>query len=68
MAQTEAQIRASKKYRKKYEYLQARLTSEEKEAVIAHVESTKESLNDFMRRAFAETMERDDKARVAGEK
>lgn len=59
MAQTEAQLRASKKYRQKYEYLQARVTPEEKERVIAHVEATKESLNDFMRRAFAETIERD---------
>ena len=59
MAQTEAQIRASKKYRKKYVYLQARVTAEEKEAVVAHAESTGESLNDFMRRAFVETMERD---------
>lgn len=63
MAQTEAQIRANKKYRKKYEYLQARLSPEEKEAVIAHVETTRESLNDFMRRAFAETIERDTKAK-----
>lgn len=59
MAQTEAQLRASKKYRKKYVYLQARVTTEEKENVVAHAESTNESLNDFMRRAFAETMERD---------
>ena len=59
MAQTEAQLRASKKYRQKYEYLQARVTPEEKEHVIAHVETTKESLNDFMRRAFSETIERD---------
>ena len=62
MAQTEAQIRASKKYRKKYEYLQARVTPEEKDAIIAHSESTKESLNEFMRRAFSETMERDNKS------
>ena len=59
MAQTEAQMRASKKYRNKYEYLQARVTPEEKVRVIAHVESTHESLNDFMRRAFSETIERD---------
>lgn len=59
MAQTEAQLRASKKYRKKYEYLQARVTPEEKEIVTAHVVTTGESLNDFMRRAFAETIERD---------
>lgn len=59
MAQTEAQLRASKKYRKKYVYLQARITAEDKERIVAHAESTNESLNDFMRRAFEETIERD---------
>ena len=59
MAQTEAQLRASKKYHQKYEYLQARVTPEEKETVMAHAEAMGESLNAFMRRAFAETMERD---------
>ncbi len=59
MAQTEAQLRASKKYHQKYEYLQARVTPEEKEAVTAHAEAMGESLNAFMRRAFTETMERD---------
>jgi len=56
---SEAQIRASKKYRKKQEYLQARVTPAEKEAIIAHTESTGESLNDFMRRSFVETIDRD---------
>ena len=59
MAQTEAQLRASKKYHQKYEYLQARVTLEEKETVTAHAEAMGESLNTFMRRAFTETMERD---------
>lgn len=59
MAQTEAQLRASKKYHQKYEYLQARVTSAEKETVTAHAEAMGESLNAFMRRAFTETMERD---------
>jgi uncharacterized protein (DUF1778 family) len=59
MAQTEAQLRASKKYRNKYVYLQARVTPEEKAIVVAHAVTTKESLNDFMRRAFVETIERD---------
>lgn len=59
MAQTEAQLRASKKYHQKYEYLQARVTPEEKEAVTAHAAAMGESLNVFMRRAFTETMERD---------
>lgn len=59
MAQTEAQLRASKKYHQKYEYLQARVTPEEKEAITAHAAAMGESLNVFMRRAFAETLERD---------
>ena len=59
MTQTEAQLRASKKYHQKYEYLQARVTSAEKEAVTAHAAAMDESLNAFMRRAFTETMERD---------
>lgn len=59
MAQTEAQLRASKKYHQKYEYLQARVTPDEKEAVTAHAAAMGESLNVFMRRAFTETMERD---------
>ena len=59
MAQTEAQLRASKKYHQKYEYLQARVTPDEKETVTAHAEAMGESLNTFMRRAFTETMERD---------
>lgn len=59
MAQTESQLRASKKYRQKYEYLQARVTAEEKETIVEHCKTTNESLNEFMRRAFAETMEKD---------
>lgn len=59
MAQTEAQLKASKKYRGKFEYLQARVPAEEKELICKHAEARGESLNSFMRRAFAETMERD---------
>jgi len=59
MAQTEAQLRASKKYHQKYEYLQARVSPAEKDAVTAHAEAMGESLNAFMRRAFTETIERD---------
>ncbi len=59
MAQTEAQLRASKKYHQKYEYLQARVTPAEKETITAHAEAMGESLNAFMRRAFTETIERD---------
>lgn len=68
MAQTEAQLRASKKYHQKYEYLQARVTPAEKEAVTAHAEAVGESLNAFMRRAFTETMERDKASKKADPK
>ncbi len=59
MAKSDAQIKADKKYRAKQEFLQARVSPEEKETIVTHVQKTGESLNNFMRRAFAETMERD---------
>ena len=59
MAQTEAQLRAAKKYRKKFEYLQARVSEEEKEAISNHTTAMGESLNAFIRRAISEAMERD---------
>lgn len=59
VAQTQAQLRANKKYREKFEYLQARVPADEKNKIRQHAEARGESLNDFMRRAFAETMERD---------
>lgn len=59
MSPTEAQIRARKKYREKQEYLQARVSPEEKLAIAAHVNATNESLSDFIRRAITETIERD---------
>ena len=59
MSPTEAQIRARKKYREKQEYLQARVSPEEKLTIVEHVNVTNESLSDFIRRAITETMERD---------
>lgn len=59
MAKTDAQVKADKKYRAKQEFLQARVSPDEKMAIITHTKTTGESLNNFMRRAFAETMERD---------
>ena len=59
MSPTESQIRARKKYREKQEYLQARVSPEEKLAIAEHVNATNESLSDFIRRAIKETMERD---------
>ncbi len=63
MSPTEAQIRARKKYRKKQEYLQTRVSPEEKLAIAEHVSATNESLSDFIRRAITETMERDKASR-----
>lgn len=59
MAKSDAQIKADKKYRAKQEFLQARVSPEEKESIVTHVQKTGESLNNFMRRAFTETMEHD---------
>lgn len=59
MPLTDAQQRANKKYREKFEYLQARLPAGEKAAVTSHAEAMGESLNSFIRRAIAETIERD---------
>ena len=61
MSPTEAQIRARKKYREKQEYLQTRVSPEEKATIAAHAEAMGESLSEFMRRSLAETMERDQK-------
>lgn len=59
MAQTEAQLRASKKYHEKFDKLQIRVTPEEKTASEDHAKSMGESLNAFVRRAISETIERD---------
>lgn len=63
LAKTDAQVKADKKYRAKQEFLQARVSPGEKEAIIAHTRNTGESLNNFMRRAFTETIERDKASR-----
>jgi uncharacterized protein (DUF1778 family) len=59
LAKTDAQVKADKKYRAKQEFLQARVSPDEKAAIIVHAQNTGESLNNFMRRAFAETIDRD---------
>ena len=59
MAQTEAQLRASKKYQSKFDKVQIRVPHEEKNVIDAHAEKMGESVNSFVRRAIAETMERD---------
>ena len=59
MAQTEAQLRASKKYHEKFDNLQIRVPGGEKEMISNHAAGMGESLNSFVRRAISETMERD---------
>ena len=59
MAQTEAQLRASRKYHEKFDKLQIRVPGGEKETIDAHAAEMGESTNSFVRRAIVETMERD---------
>lgn len=61
MPVSEAQLRASKKYQQKFDKVQIRVPHEEKDAIDRHAESMGESTNAFVRRAIAETMERDKK-------
>ena len=59
MAQTEAQLRASKKYHQKFDDLRIRVHAGKKALIEEHAASTGESVNAFVRRAIDETMERD---------
>ena len=59
MALSEARIRATKKYHDKFERIQIRVSPEEKESIEAYAEEIGESVNSFVRRAVAETMERE---------
>ena len=59
MAQTEAQLRASKKYHQKFDDLRIRVPAGEKEIIEKHAASKGESVNSFVRRAIALAMEQD---------
>jgi uncharacterized protein (DUF1778 family) len=59
MALSQSKSKANQKYRDKFEYITTRVHLEEKQAICEHAESMGESLNNFMRRAAAEAMERD---------
>lgn len=61
MALTDAQQRATKKYLEKFDDLRIRVPAGEKAQISAHAASMGESLNSFVRRAIAETIERDQK-------
>lgn len=59
MALTASKSKANQKYRDKFEYITTRVPAEEKQVISEHAEAMGESLNNFMRRAAAEAMERD---------
>ena len=59
MKQTEAQLRASKKYHEKLDNLQIRVPKGTKAKIMEHAAARGESLNAFVTRAINETMERD---------
>ena len=59
MKQTEAQLRATKKYHDKLDNLQIRVPKGVKVKIVEHAAAQGESLNAFVVRAINETMERD---------
>lgn len=56
---TEAQKRAQKAYMGKFVRVEIRMTPEDREAAQVHAVAQGESLNGFINRAIAETIERD---------
>ena len=64
MATTKAQQRAVEKYKKaNYDEIKVRVPIGQKAEIQAHAETMEESLNAFINRAIAETMERDQTAK-----
>ena len=64
---TDAQKRAQKAYMEGFARVEIRMTTQQRAAVQAHAETHGESVNGFINRAIAETMERDSAAHaVAG--
>ena len=61
MAQTEAQLRASKKYHEKFDDLRIRVPAGDKKIIEDHAASQGESVNAFVRRAITLAMEIDQK-------
>lgn len=59
MAVSESQLRASKKYHAKFDRIYIRVSPEEKEAIETYAAEIGESVNTFVRRAIAETMEKE---------
>lgn len=61
MSSSQAQLKASKKYHAKFDRLYIRVSPETKEQIESHAEKMGESVNIFVQRAIAETIERDSK-------
>lgn len=59
MAITEARKNSTKKYHQKFDDIKIRVPKGEREVLSNHAAEQGESLNTFIRRAIAETMERD---------
>ena len=58
-AQTEAQIRAQKKYMESFVEIKVRMTPDRREQVKAHAQAVGESTTAFINRAIDEAMQRD---------
>ena len=58
-AQTEAQIRAHKKYMENFVEIKVRMTPDRREQVKAHAQANGESTTAFINRAIDEAMQRD---------
>lgn len=61
MAQTDAQLRASRKYHEKFDDIKVRVPKGERQVWQDHASAQGESLNHFICRAVTETMENDRK-------
>jgi len=64
MSRTESEDRAIKKYLHKFENVQFRVLKGEREPIALHAEKMGEYLNQFLRRAVKETMERDNEKKA----
>lgn len=64
MPQSEAQVRATKKYHQKFDDIKMRVPKGERQLLQEHADSQGESLTKFLYRAAKETMERDKKKSI----
>ena len=60
MAQSEAQLKASKKYHEKFELIQFRVPKGKKQVLQEHAAERGESLNGFLNRAVDQILSSDD--------